>query len=177
MNFMMEYEKLLNLPKQTIDKNKSFITKLKKKKKANHIDTIFQEKHEEVFEVIDCLKCGNCCKTTSPVFRDVDIKRISKKQKIKSLKFIETYLRTDSDGDYVLKSSPCAFLNKVDNSCTIYHYRPLACESYPHTNRKNMYQILDLTLKNTEVCPAAAKIITELQKENNMDKPGPRTNN
>ena len=173
----MEYEKLLNLPKQTIDKNKSFITKLKKKKKANHIDTIFQEKHEEVFEVIDCLKCGNCCKTTSPVFRDVDIKRISKKQKIKSLKFIETYLRTDSDGDYVLKSSPCAFLNKVDNSCAIYHYRPLACESYPHTNRKNMYQILDLTLKNTEVCPAAAKIITELQKENNMDKPGPRTNN
>ena len=177
MNFMMEYEKLLNLPKQTIDKNKSFITKLKKKKKANHIDTIFQEKHEEVFKVIDCLKCGNCCKTTSPVFRDVDIKRISKKQKIKSLKFIETYLRTDSDGDYVLKSSPCAFLNKVDNSCAIYHYRPLACESYPHTNRKNMYQILDLTLKNTEVCPAAAKIITELQKENNMDKPGPRTNN
>jgi hypothetical protein len=176
MNFMMEYEKLLNLPKQTIDKNKSFITKLKKKK-ANHIDTIFQEKHEEVFEVIDCLKCGNCCKTTSPVFRDVDIKRISKKQKIKSYKFIETYLRTDSDGDYVLKSSPCPFLNKVDNSCTIYDYRPLACESYPHTNRKNMYQILDLTLKNTEVCPAAAKIITELQKENNMDKPGPRTNN
>ena len=173
---MMEYDKLLNLPKQTIDKNKNFITKLKKKK-ANHIDTIFQQKHEEVFEVIDCLKCGNCCKTTSPVFRDVDIKRIAKKQRIKSVKFIETYLRVDSDGDYVLKSSPCAFLDKADNSCTIYDYRPLACESYPHTNRKNMYQILDLTLKNTEVCPAAAKIITELQKENNMDKPGPRTNN
>ena len=59
----------------------------------------------------------------------------------------------------------------------IYNYRPLACEGYPHTNRKNMCQILDLTLKNTEVCPAAAKIVTELQKENNMDKPGPRKNN
>ena len=172
---MMEYDKLLDLPKQTIDKNKSFITKLKKKK-ANHIDTIFQQKHEEVFEVIDCLKCGNCCKTTSPVFRDVDIKRIAKKQRIKSVKFIETYLKVDSDGDYVLKSSPCAFLDKGDNSCTIYDYRPLACEGYPHTNRKNMYQILDLTLKNTEICPAAAKIVTELQKENNMDKPSPRTN-
>ena len=172
----MEYDKLLDLPKQTTDKNKSFITKLKKKK-ANHIDTIFQQKHEEVFEDIDCLKCGNCCKTTSPVFRDVDIKRIAKKQRIKSVKFIETYLRVDSDGDYVLKSSPCALLDQGDNSCMIYNYRPLACEGYPHTNRKNMYQILDLTLKNTEVCPAAAKIVTELQKENNMDKPGPRKNN
>ena len=67
-------------------------------------------------------------------------------------------------------------MDESDNSCTIYDYRPLACEGYPHTNRKNMYQILDLALKNTEVCPATARIITELQKENNMDKAGPKLN-
>ena len=38
-----------------------------------------------------------------------------------------------------------------------------------------MYQILDLTLKNTEVCPAVAKIVTELEKVSNMDRPKPRT--
>lgn len=169
----MEYQKLLELPKQTVDKNKSFIKKIKKKR-ANHIDTIFHNKHEEVFEDIDCLKCGNCCKTTSPIFRDIDIKRIAKKQKMKVVDFIDNYLKIDPDGDYILQSAPCTFFNEDDNSCSIYDYRPLACEGYPHTNRKNMYQILDLTLKNTEVCPAAAKIVTELQKENNMDKPGPR---
>ena len=171
---MMEYQKILDLPKQTVDKNKSFITKLKRKK-ANSIDDMFHEKHEEVFEDIDCLKCGNCCKTTSPIFREIDIKRIAKKQKMKAVDFIETYLRIDTDGDYVLQTSPCAFFYQLDNSCTIYDYRPLACEGYPHTNRKNMYQILDLTLKNTEICPAVARIVTELEKASNMDRPKPRT--
>ena len=68
----MEYQDWLELPKQTKDKNKKFITKLKNKKPKN-LDDMFHEKHEEVFEDIDCLKCGNCCKTTSPIFREVDI--------------------------------------------------------------------------------------------------------
>jgi len=63
----------------------------------------------------------------------------------------------DEDGDYVLKSSPCVFLQD-DNKCSIYEDRPLACREYPHTDRKNMYQILGLTEKNTEVCPAVAEI-------------------
>ena len=45
------------------------------------------ETSEEVFEVIDCLKCAKCCKTTSPIFRDVDIKRISKKQRMKEVDY------------------------------------------------------------------------------------------
>ena len=67
----------------------------------------------------------------------------------------------DEDSDYVLKSSPCSFLNE-DNTCSIYEFRPLACAEYPHTNRKNMNQILDLTLKNAEICPAVATIVTKL---------------
>lgn len=159
----MKYQKLLIQSKQTKDDNKSFLKKLKKKR-PNYIDNLIHKKHEDVFEKIDCLKCANCCKTTSPIFRDVDINRIAKKQKMKAVDFIQSYLKIDSDGDYVLKSSPCVFLDENDNTCSIYEYRPLACEGYPHTNRKNMYQILDLTLKNTSVCPAVATILTELQK-------------
>ena len=159
----MKYQKLLIQSKQTKDDNKSFLKKLKKKR-PNYIDNLIHKQHEDVFEKIDCLKCANCCKTTSPIFRDVDINRIAKKQKMKAVDFIQSYLKIDSDGDYVLKSSPCVFLDENDNTCSIYEYRPLACEGYPHTNRKNMYQILDLTLKNTSVCPAVATILTELQK-------------
>ena len=139
-----------------------------KKKKNKEVDNAFEEFHEATFESIDCLKCANCCKTTSPIFRDIDIKRIAKKQRMKVVDFIAFYLKIDSDGDYVLKSSPCVFLDNNDNTCSIYDYRPLACEGYPHTNRKNMYQILDLTMKNTTVCPAAASIVTNLQKENQI---------
>jgi len=132
-----------------------------KKKKNKEVDSAFEEFHEEAFESIDCLNCANCCKTTSPIFRDIDIKRISKKLKVKEKEFINSNLRMDQDGDYVLKTSPCLFLD-TDNTCSIYEDRPLACREYPHTNRKNMYQIFDLTLRNSEVCPAVVTILDQI---------------
>ena len=75
--------------------------------------------------------------------------------------FTEKYLKLDEDNDYVLKSSPCTFLNE-DNTCSVYDYRPLACREYPHTDRKNVLQIIDLTIKNTEVCPAVARIVDKI---------------
>lgn len=68
----------------------------------------------------------------------------------------------DEDGDYVLKNSPCSFLDESDNTCSIYEFRPLACAEYPHTDRKNMIQILDITSKNAEICPAVASIVLEI---------------
>lgn len=163
------YQKLLDLPKQTRDKNKKFITKLKNKK-PKKLDDMFHEKHEEVFEEIDCLDCGNCCKTTSPIFREIDIKRIAKKLRMKEPAFIDTYLRIDGEGDYVLQTAPCPFLDMEDNTCGIYDFRPGACSEYPHTNRKNMHQILDLTLTNSLICPAVSNIVTQLEKASDMDR-------
>jgi len=132
-----------------------------KKKKNKEVDNAFEEFHEATFESIDCLKCANCCKTTSPIFRDIDIKRISKKLKLKEKDFINSNLNMDGEGDYVLKSSPCLFLDE-DNKCSIYEDRPLACREYPHTNRKNMYQVFDLTLRNAEICPAVVSILDKI---------------
>jgi Fe-S-cluster containining protein len=64
----------------------------------------------------------------------------------------------DEEQDYVLKSSPCSFLEK-DNSCSIYDVRPLACREYPHTDRKNMFQVLEITAENSLICPAVARIV------------------
>jgi Fe-S-cluster containining protein len=142
--------------------NKRFLSGLKKHKPAD-LDKAFRIAHEEAFERIDCLDCANCCKTTSPIFRDVDIERISRFLKIKPGQFIEQNLHLDHDGDYVLNESPCLFLGD-DNKCSIYDLRPLACKEYPHTNRKNMHQILGLTHKNTMVCPAVNSVVENLKK-------------
>ena len=96
------------------------------------------------------------------ILPDTDIKKIAKHLRIKEAVFIKQYLRMDEDRDYVLQSSPCAFLES-DNTCSIYEYRPLACREYPHTNRKNMYQILELTATNTMICPAVARIVEQLK--------------
>jgi len=154
----MKYQQLLDEAKANLPVLKKKLVSLKKSN-SRLLDTQFHTAHDKVFKGIDCLECANCCKTTSPIFRKVDIDRIAKSMGMKSGKFENEFLRIDEDGDYVLKSSPCYFLGK-DNKCSIYDVRPLACREYPHTDRKNMYQILDLTAKNVEICPAVAKIVT-----------------
>ncbi len=151
------------------ESNSEFVSnkKLKerlRKVKSKELDKKFEEYHNAVFEEIDCLECANCCKTTSPIFIQTDIDRLAKVFRMKSSQFIEEYLFRDEDGDFVLKSSPCPFLNE-DNKCLVYDSRPKACREYPHTNRKNMQGILNLSLKNTLVCPAVFKIFLEIGKD------------
>jgi Fe-S-cluster containining protein len=141
--------------------NKKFLQQLKRQD-PRKVDSKFHAVHEEVFEETDCLSCANCCKTTSPIFYSTDIERASQFLKMKPGDFIEKYLRIDEDKDYVLTTSPCAFLGG-DNYCSIYEARPKACREYPHTDRKKMVQILDLTYKNTLVCPAVLEMVERLK--------------
>jgi len=123
-----------------------------------------QNLHDEEFSKTDCLACANCCKTTSPIFTEKDISRISRYLKMKERNFIDQYLLRDEDDFMVLKEAPCTFLDS-DNTCFIYDVRPKACSEYPHTNRRKFIQLTNLTLKNTEVCPAVFNIIEELKKK------------
>ena len=154
--------KLLELGNRNKKVNRLYLNKLHKQKPAV-LDKAFHQLHDQAFQKIDCLSCANCCKTTSPIFRDVDINRIAKHLKLKSVQFVEQYLHLDEDQDYVLNTAPCSFLGD-DNKCDIYEVRPQACREYPHTDRKNMFQILDLTYKNTLVCPAVNDVVENLKK-------------
>lgn len=127
----------------------------------NELDKLFHAEHEKVFAKTDCLTCANCCKTTGPLFTTADISRLSKLFRMKPNAFIDQYLRVDEDNDHVLKSVPCPFLNE-DNTCFVYEERPMACREYPHTNRKNMQQILSLTVTNEKVCPAVSEILSNI---------------
>ncbi|WP_111669828.1 YkgJ family cysteine cluster protein [Algoriphagus litoralis] len=159
----MDLEKFSKESKSEFPGNKKLRDKLKNTKPKN-LDSIFLQLHEDTFQELDCLDCANCCKTTSPIFIQTDIDRLAKVFRMKSSEFIDAYLFRDEEGDYVLRSSPCPFLG-ADNKCLVYEDRPKACREYPHTNRKNMLGILDLSLKNTLVCPAVLKIFYEIGKD------------
>lgn len=154
-------KQLPDLAKNKRTENVAYFKKLRAKK-PKYLDTDVQHIHHEVFQETDCLTCANCCKTTGPLFTDVDIERISKHLKLKPSTFIETYLRIDEDRDYVLQSVPCTFLG-LDNYCSIYDVRPRACKEFPHTDRRKIYQIANLTIENTAVCPAAYKIVERMK--------------
>lgn len=134
-----------------------------KRHKPKVLDPLFHQTHDEVFAEMDCLTCANCCKTTSPIFRDVDIERLARHLRIKPGQLIDQYLHLDEDRHYVLNTSPCPFLGH-DNYCSVYEHRPQACREYPHTDRKNMHQILGLTATNTTVCPAVQSIVEKISE-------------
>ena len=157
--------KILQKAAESKKETKKFLDQIRRKPPRN-LDVTVQKIHDEVFTKTDCLECANCCRTTSPIFTPKDIERISKYLRIKPQQFETLYLRVDNDDDYVLKKSPCAFLEE-DNTCLIYSVRPKACREYPHTDRKKFHQITKLTLNNILICPATYQILKKLKKNYN----------
>ncbi len=158
-NFLDNFEEI------SIEKKDDFNRLFKKLKRVRpkQLDKLFKDAHHDSFERIECLNCANCCKTTGPLFTNNDIDRLSKRFKLSTSKFIDMYLRKDEDGDWVLQTTPCPFLLE-DNYCSVYEDRPKACKTYPHTDQNGMRPILDLTLKNAEVCPAVQDILLNIEK-------------
>ena len=152
----------LEAGKQAQGENRQMAKRLKKRK-PKKLDDVVHQLHEKVFSEVDCLDCANCCKTTSPGMHDRDVDRLAKHLRVKSSALIEQYMELDTDGEYVFRSAPCPFLG-ADNYCSVYEARPLACREYPHTNRKRFYQVIDLSLKNTEICPAVVRIFDQMKQ-------------
>ncbi|MFL5741405.1 MAG: YkgJ family cysteine cluster protein [Flavisolibacter sp.] len=159
----MAQDLLQNWEKKTRDKQKqhrNFLQRADKNKVLKALPAL----HEEAFEKIDCLQCAACCKNYSPRFKTPDVKRISRHLGMKESQFIETYLRVDEDGDFVVKSSPCPFLGS-DNFCSIYDVRPSDCERFPYTDEDVMVKRQNLTLKNASFCPITYYVLERLSQE------------
>src|SRR5436190_24058165 len=151
---------LTNWEKKSGERQKIYKQFLQKADK-NKVLKQLPELHEEAFNKIDCLQCGNCCKNYSPRFKTPDIKRISKYLRMKEGDFINTYLFVDSEGDYVLKQKPCPFLG-ADNYCSIYEARPSDCHRFPYTDEDVLLKRQPLTLKNSSFCPITYFVLEKL---------------
>ncbi|MEM9051941.1 MAG: YkgJ family cysteine cluster protein [Bacteroidota bacterium] len=160
----MDYGHILEQGSHKKKANKKLVGKLRRLN-PNRLDQQAREAHDEAFEEIDCLKCANCCKTTSPGMKERDVERLAKHLRRKPFELIEEFMVLDGDGDYVFKSAPCPFLGS-DNYCSVYEARPNACREYPHTNRKRFHQLLNLSLKNAEICPAVVRVFDKLAEVN-----------
>jgi Fe-S-cluster containining protein len=149
--------------KQAQEQQKAYRRMLEKGNK-NKILKLLPALHEAAFSKIDCLECGNCCKSYSPRFKQPDIKRIAKTLRMKEGDFTQQYLRLDEENDYVVKQSPCPFLG-ADNYCSIYEDRPSDCRRYPYTDEDVLLKRIPLTLKNATSCPAVFTVLNALLKE------------
>jgi Fe-S-cluster containining protein len=156
----MDWSTDQNWKKRSAGKKKQFKKFLEQTDESKLIRRL-PELHEEAFSKINCLDCANCCKNHSPTFKATDIKRISKYLGIKEADLVHTYLRLDHENDFVLKQSPCVFLN-TDNTCRIYDARPSDCARYPYTDEDVFVKRKQLTITNAGVCPAVFSILDKI---------------
>jgi uncharacterized protein len=156
----MEKDLLHNWQKKSTEHQKQYKQFLGRADK-NKVLKQLPELHEAAFEQIDCLTCAACCKNYSPRFKTPDIKRISKHLGLKESAFIDRYLALDNEGDYVVKTKPCAFLG-ADNYCSIYEVRPSDCSRFPYTDEDVLLKRPAITLKNASFCPAVYFVLEKL---------------
>ena len=156
----MNKDLLSNWEKKSSDRHKVYKQYLQKANK-NEVLNQLPGLHEAAFSKIDCLQCANCCKNYSPRFKTPDIKRISKHLKMRESDFIQSYLKVDEDGDFVLRSTPCPFLGE-DNFCGIYEQRPSDCQRFPYTDEDVFFKRQQLTLKNSTFCPITYYVLEKL---------------
>jgi Fe-S-cluster containining protein len=155
----MDLSQLASLAKKNVPQWKKFY--FKNKKKLEGMDLQVHGLHNRISAKIDCLSCGNCCRTLGPRITDKDVERMAKTLRMKINEFVDKYLCIDEDNDMVFKSLPCPFL-AADNYCTIYEARPKSCREYPHTDRKRFYQIYSLSIQNAQTCPIVYEVLNEL---------------
>lgn len=141
--------------------NKKWVRSLKKKWPQD-FDQVAAELTKQAYEKIDCLSCGNCCRSLGPRLTNKDIQRMAKYLKMRPAEFTHRYLRVDEDGDFVFQHMPCPFLGN-DNYCAIYDIRPKACREFPHTDQRKVHQVMALTVKNTLICPIAFEVMDGLR--------------
>ena len=158
---MISAEKLASMAAAARQEHAALVKRLSSAD-SRKLDERVHALHEAVFEEIDCLDCANCCLTLGPRITDSDVQRMASALRIKPSVFTDRYLVVDEDGDYIFRSMPCPFLG-TDNYCSVYDVRPRACREYPHTDRRRMYQVMGLMLKNSAICPAVFEMLERLK--------------
>lgn len=141
------------------DENYTFLRSMKIQDYGFEPDKLAGQLHEQAFQIVDCTRCANCCKTMNVKFSDDDIERIAGHLEMPIAEFTETYLETDKDdGLCRAREKPCPFLGE-DDRCTIYEVRPTVCREYPHTNKEGFTFRTMGVANNALVCPAVFWIV------------------
>jgi uncharacterized protein len=124
------------------------------------LDTIVQEMTTDVWGKINCLDCGNCCKTLEIVVDKGDILRLAKRLSISTAQFTEKYV-TNTDGVSHFMPS-CPFLGE-DNACSVYEDRPRACRDFPYLYERKFRDYSLTMVENLGTCPIVFNVWEELK--------------
>ena len=127
------------------------------------IDTVVRETTADVWSKIDCLTCGNCCRTLQIVVDDRDIRRLATRLGVTPRQFSEQFVGIAPDKTKHFLSTPCTFLG-ADNACSVYEDRPQACRDFPYLHEDHFAARTLMMIENTATCPIVFNVWHSLKQ-------------
>lgn len=143
-----------------------FLTKIENnppKGLHNYADQI----EKEVWQETDCLACANCCRNMTPTYTFKDQQRIAKHLSMSISQFREKWLYKNREGEWMNVSTPCQFLDRKTNMCSIYEIRPKDCAEFPHLYKRKMTDYMHVHKQNVQYCPATFKMVQKMMERIN----------
>ena len=126
---------------------------------------------KEVWQEVDCLACSNCCRAMTPTYNGKDLKRIAGHLGMTIQQFKDKWLYKNREGEWMNKSTPCQFLDRKTNMCSIYEVRPVDCAEFPHLTKKKVKEYIHIHHQNVNHCPATFKWVEKLMAVLNDKQP------
>jgi Fe-S-cluster containining protein len=138
-----------------------FLTKLENNPPRG-LEALTVEADREVWAEVDCLACSNCCRVMTPTYTKQDQRRISSHLGMTVEAFQEKWLYKDRKGEWMNRSTPCQFLDKRTNMCSIYPIRPVDCAGFPHLAKKPAKTYMHIHKANVQYCPATMIFVEKM---------------
>ena len=132
------------------------------------IDKLVSQFYKKHADEIDCLECGNCCKSLNPNLTKEEVNIIRDDLGISFEEFTDRYTGNRAVEGYYLKDEEkgiCPFLQEDDNKCSIYDIRSQPCRSFPHLDKDGFNHRVIAMIDNCYICPIVYNVIEDLKEE------------
>ena len=136
------------------DENWEFRSWLKWRAPRN-IDSVVKKLSQKYSALIDCTKCGNCCRSLTIEFKRSELYTIATTLGESIEVFQKKFMTEES------VNPPCPMLD--GNLCSIYDNRPEVCRSFPHLEQPGFVAKLISVIDRVSVCPIAFNTFEELK--------------
>jgi hypothetical protein len=148
-----------------VDENDRFKAFLKQQD-DDAVDKIVFELNDHISPQIDCMACGNCCKSFMINVTQEEAENLSTHLQMPLPQLKEKYLEESAQGQMVVNTIPCSFL--TGTVCSIYEYRFDGCREFPHLHRPHFNGRLFGVLMYYATCPIIFNVIEELKVRTNF---------
>jgi uncharacterized protein len=152
------------------NRNLRFLKSLKSRSDLK-VDRAAKALHAEAFSIIDCTRCGNCCRTSNPVCEEHEIGRIARRLGRDPAEWTQAALvRCEDEDGWQPKEQPCPLLGE-GNLCTVYEDRPASCAGFPYTDQPGFSCRAYMHSSNTLGCPAVFYVVERMRERQDEQEP------